>query len=88
MDKTYEPKSFEKRLYKKWTDNKYFAARANSGKKPFTIVMPPPNITGPLHVGHALDMTLLDAVTRFKRLQGFPALTTRRLPPKSRSWKK
>ena len=74
MDKTYEPKSFEKRLYKKWTDNKYFAARANSGKKPFTIVMPPPNITGQLHVGHALDMTLQDAVTRFKRMQGYEAL--------------
>ncbi len=74
MDKTYEPKSFEKRLYKKWTDNKYFAATANSGRKPFTIVMPPPNITGQLHVGHALDMTLQDAVTRFKRMQGYEAL--------------
>ncbi len=74
MDKTYEPKSFEQRLYKKWTDSKYFHARPDSGKKPFTIVMPPPNITGQLHVGHALDMTLQDAVTRYKRMRGYETL--------------
>ena len=74
MNKTYEPKSFEKKLYKKWTDNKYFRAEVRPDKKPFSIVMPPPNITGQLHVGHALDMTLQDAMTRFKRMQGYEAL--------------
>ena len=74
MNKTYEPKSFEGKLYKKWTDKKYFHADSGSKKKPFTIVMPPPNITGQLHVGHALDMTLQDAVTRYKRMKGFEAL--------------
>lgn len=74
MNKTYEPKSFETRLYKKWTDGGYFRAKAGSGKKPFTIVMPPPNITGQLHIGHALDQTIQDSIIRFKRMSGYEAL--------------
>ena len=73
MDKTYSP-DIEDRLYKKWLDNKYFHAQVNKDKKPFTIVMPPPNITGRLHMGHALDNTMQDILIRFKRMQGFEAL--------------
>jgi len=74
MQKTFEPKSFEKRIYQMWLDKKYFSANANPNKKPFTIVMPPPNITGQLHMGHALNNTIQDVLTRYKRMKGFEAL--------------
>ena len=74
LDKNYNPSEIEGRLYQKWLDNKYFHAEVNRDKKPFTIVMPPPNITGQLHMGHALDNTLQDILIRFKRMQGYEAL--------------
>jgi len=74
LDKTYNPSEIEERLYQKWIDNKYFHAEVDQDKKPFTIVMPPPNITGQLHMGHALDNTLQDILIRFKRMQGYSAL--------------
>ncbi len=74
MSKTYNPAEIEDRLYKKWLDKKYFHAEVDRSKKPFTIVMPPPNITGQLHMGHALDNTLQDILIRFKRMQGYNAL--------------
>lgn len=74
LAKTYDPKSIEDRLYQKWEDNKYFHAKVDRSKKPFTIVMPPPNITGQLHMGHALDNTMQDILIRFKRMQGYNAL--------------
>lgn len=74
LDKTYNPSEIEERLYQKWIDNKYFHAEVDKDKKPFTIVMPPPNITGQLHMGHALDNTLQDILIRFKRMQGYSAL--------------
>ena len=74
LAKTYDPKGLEERLYQKWLDNKYFHAEVNRDKKPFTIVMPPPNVTGQLHMGHALDETMQDILIRFKRMQGYEAL--------------
>ncbi len=74
LEKTYTPQNIEDRLYQKWLDKKYFAAHVNPDKKPFTIVMPPPNITGQLHMGHALDNTLQDILIRYKRMQGYEAL--------------
>ena len=74
MNKTYDPKSFEDRIYKKWLDKKYFHAKPDKNKKPFTIVIPPPNITGQLHMGHALNDTIQDAIIRYKRMKGFEAL--------------
>ncbi|HIR45386.1 MAG TPA: valine--tRNA ligase [Candidatus Ventrisoma faecale] len=78
LAKTYNPAGIEDKLYQKWLDNKYFHADAARGKregrKPFTIVMPPPNITGQLHMGHALDNTMQDILTRYKRMQGYEAL--------------
>ena len=74
LAKTYDPKDIEDRLYKKWEDNKYFHAEVDRSKKPFTIVMPPPNITGQLHMGHALDNTMQDILIRYKRMQGYNAL--------------
>ena len=74
LSKTYDPKEIEDRLYQKWEENGYFHAEVDRSKKPFTIVMPPPNITGQLHMGHALDDTLQDCLTRFKRMQGYSAL--------------
>ena len=74
LAKTYDPKGIEDRLYKKWEDNGYFQAQADRSKKPFTIVMPPPNITGQLHMGHALDNTMQDILIRYKRMQGYNAL--------------
>ena len=74
LAKTYDPKGLEDRLYQKWMDNGYFHAKVNPDKKPFTIVMPPPNITGQLHMGHALDETMQDILIRFKRMQGYEAL--------------
>jgi len=78
LEKTYNPSQIEEKLYQKWLDNRYFQADARrgkrEGKKPFTIVMPPPNITGQLHMGHALDNTMQDILTRYKRMQGYEAL--------------
>ena len=74
LAKTYDPKGIEDRLYKKWEDNGYFHAQADRSKKPFTIVMPPPNITGQLHMGHALENTMQDILIRYKRMQGYNAL--------------
>ncbi len=74
LAKTYDPKGIEERLYKKWEDGGYFHAKVDPDKKPFTIVMPPPNITGQLHMGHALDNTMQDILIRYKRMQGYSAL--------------
>ena len=74
LAKTYDPKGLEDRLYEKWESNGYFHAEVDRSKKPFTIVMPPPNITGQLHMGHALDNTLQDILIRYKRMQGYSAL--------------
>jgi len=74
LAKTYDPKGLEDRLYQKWMDNGYFHAKVNKDKKPFTIVMPPPNVTGQLHMGHALDNTMQDILIRYKRMQGYEAL--------------
>ncbi|MBR3304457.1 MAG: valine--tRNA ligase [Christensenellaceae bacterium] len=74
MAKSYSPKDVEERLYKEWMEKGYFHAHAGSGKPPYTIVIPPPNITGQLHMGHALDETIQDAVIRMKRMQGYEAL--------------
>ena len=74
LEKTYDPNQIEDKLYEKWLNKKYFSAKVNKAKKPFTIVMPPPNITGQLHMGHALDNTMQDILIRYKRMQGFEAL--------------
>ena len=74
LEKNYNPAEIESRLYEKWENKKYFHAEVDRSKKPFTIVMPPPNITGQLHMGHALDNTLQDILIRFKRMQGNSAL--------------
>ena len=71
---TYNPKEFEERIYKIWEEKKYFTPVVDKSKKPFSIVMPPPNITGRLHLGHALDNTLQDMLIRFKRMQGYCTL--------------
>lgn len=72
--KTYDPSSFEDKWYKEWTEKGYFHAEPNPEKEPFTIVIPPPNVTGQLHMGHALDETLQDILIRYKRMQGYEAL--------------
>ena len=74
LEKTYDPKKIEKKLYDKWCENKYFHAEVDRSRKPFTTVMPPPNITGKLHMGHALDNTLQDILIRYKRMEGYNAL--------------
>ena len=74
MSKTYDPQEIEDRIYDNWVKNNYFHAEVNRDKKPFTIVMPPPNITGQLHMGHALDNTMQDILIRYKRMQGYEAL--------------
>ncbi len=74
LAKTYDPKQIEKPIYDNWLEKKYFHAEADPDKKPFTIIMPPPNITGQLHLGHALNNTLQDIVIREKRMQGYEAL--------------
>ncbi len=74
LEKTYNPADIEPRLYEKWMQKKYFHAKVDKTKKPFTIVMPPPNITGQLHMGHALDNTMQDILIRYKRMNGFNAL--------------
>ena len=74
LETTYDPGAIEERLYQKWLDNKYFHAEVDETKQPYTIVIPPPNITGKLHMGHALDETLQDILIRFKKMQGYNAL--------------
>ena len=74
LPKTYEPQQVESRIYQMWQDGGYFHAEKDESKKPFTIVMPPPNVTGQLHMGHAMDATLQDTLIRFKRMQGYNAL--------------
>ena len=74
LPKTYDPKQVEKRIYKEWCDKGYFHAEVDETKKPFTIVIPPPNVTGKLHMGHALDETIQDILVRTKRMQGYNAL--------------
>ena len=70
LAKTYNPKEIEDKTYEKWCENKYFHAEIDRSRKPFTTVMPPPNITGKLHMGHALDNTLQDILIRYKRMEG------------------
>ena len=74
LAKTSDPKQIEEKLYERWCENKYFHAEVDRSKKPFTTVMPPPNITGKLHMGHALDNTLQDILIRYKRMEGYNAL--------------
>ena len=74
LPKTYDPKAVEKKIYKMWEDGGYFTPERDKKKQPFSIVMPPPNVTGQLHMGHALDSTLQDILTRYKRMQGYAAL--------------
>lgn len=74
LEKTYDPKAIESKLYEQWCEKKYFHAEVDRSKEPFTIVMPPPNITGKLHMGHAVDNTLQDILIRYKRMQGYNAL--------------
>ena len=74
LPKVYDPKQVEKKIYDMWMRGGYFAGKADPDKKPFSIVMPPPNVTGQLHMGHALDATLQDILTRYKRMQGYAAL--------------
>ncbi|MBS1314702.1 MAG: class I tRNA ligase family protein, partial [Clostridia bacterium] len=74
MSKTYTPSEFEKRIYREWEEQGYFTAKIDADKLPFTIVIPPPNITGQLHMGHALNDTIQDIIIRFKRMQGYSAL--------------
>ncbi len=74
LAKTYEPQEVEDRIYHFWEEGGYFHAEVHPDKKPYTIVMPPPNITGQLHMGHALDETLQDILIRWRRMQGYEAL--------------
>ncbi len=74
LPKTYDPKAVEEKIYKMWVDGDYFKGVRDPEKKPFTIVIPPPNVTGQLHIGHACDNTLQDILIRYKRMQGYTAL--------------
>lgn len=74
LPKTYNPKDFEDRLYEFWKEKKYFKANVDNNKKPYTIMMPPPNVTGSLHLGHALNNTIQDILIRWKRMEGYEAL--------------
>ena len=74
LEKKYNPKNLEERIYQIWIDNNCFDANPNNNKKPFTIIMPPPNVTGKLHMGHALDISIQDAIIRYKRMKGYEAL--------------
>ena len=74
LPKVYDPQQVEGSIYEMWQKGGYFHAEQDPDKKPFTIVMPPPNVTGQLHMGHAMDCTLQDILTRFKRMQGYSAL--------------
>ena len=91
MEKVYEPQKFESDIYAQWLEKGYFTPEINRDKKPFTIVIPPPNITGQLHMGHALDNAVQDCLIRYKRMQGYcalgcPAPTMRPLQPSLKSW--
>ena len=70
LAKTYDPNGIEDRIYKNWEEKRYFHAEVDETKKPFTIVIPPPNVTGILHLGHAMDNTMQDILIRWKRMQG------------------
>ena len=74
LPKVYDPREVEKKIYEMWTEKGYFHAERDPEKKPFTIVIPPPNVTGQLHLGHAFDETIQDILTRYKRMKGFSAL--------------
>ena len=74
LPKVYEPQQVEKQIYDMWVKGGYFHAEPNPEKTPFTIMMPPPNVTGQLHLGHAFDETIQDILIRYKRMQGFEAL--------------
>ena len=74
LPKTYDPKQVEDRIYDFWIKNNYFKAERDPDKEPFTIVIPPPNVTGQLHMGHAFDETLQDILIRYKRMSGYSAL--------------
>ena len=74
LPKVYEPQQVESKIYDMWQRGGYFHAEVDESKKPFTIVMPPPNVTGQLHMGHAMDATLQDTLIRFKRMQGYNSL--------------
>ena len=74
LSKTYDPKQVESKIYDLWMQGGYFEGKIDPDKEPFSIVMPPPNVTGQLHMGHALDATLQDILTRYKRMQGYAAL--------------
>ena len=74
LPKQYDPKQVENQIYEMWMENGCFKAEVDPDKKPYSIVMPPPNVTGQLHMGHALDSTLQDILTRYKRMQGYSAL--------------
>ena len=74
MKKNFDPTTFEQYLYKRWCEKGYFTPKPDPDKKPFTIVIPPPNITGQLHMGHALNNTLQDVIIRYKRMDGYAAL--------------
>ena len=74
LSKTYDPKQVESKIYDLWMQGGYFEGKIDPDKEPFSIVMPPPNVTGQLHMGHALDATLQDILTRYKRMQGYPTL--------------
>ena len=92
LAKQYDPSQVEDRIYQFWLDGGYFHTKADPDKKPYTIVMPPPNVTGQLHMGHAVDNTMQDILIRTKRMQGYaacgcPAPTTPPLLPKPRWWK-
>ena len=85
LPKIYEPQQVEGRIYQMWMDHDCFKAEPDPDKKPFSIVMPPPNVTGQLHMGHALDATLQDILTRYKRMQGYaPCGCPARITPPSR----
>src|ERR1035437_6255217 len=74
MDKIYNNKTVEEKIYKAWEEGGYFKADPTSGKKPYSLLMPPPNLTGELHLGHAMQHSVMDALARFKRLEGFDVL--------------
>ena len=74
MEKTYNPSEFETRIYNTWLERNYFSAKIDKNKKPFTIIMPPPNVTSKLHMGHAFQQTIQDIIIRRKRMQGYSAL--------------
>lgn len=74
LPKTYAPKAFEDRIYQNWSDKGYFTPDVQDNKPSFSVVIPPPNVTGQLHMGHALDETLQDILVRYKRMQGYSTL--------------